>query len=142
MQRLPDSGRSGTEPYDAGARRPHPQQPGEHCHDRATACGVWSLAVSVIGVPTAPRYAAIAYLDADAPDLLPLGAGDVPAVNAVRAVLRAHATSPPPSPTAFRSGCGGLPPANLHADVLVTSRRAVVGSAALPAARPSPMRPS
>ncbi|QQZ14539.1 MULTISPECIES: hypothetical protein [Rhodococcus] len=69
---------------------------------------MWPLAVGVIGVPTAPRYAAIAYLDADAPDLLPLRAGDVPAVNAVRAAHRAHATSPPPSLTACRPGCGGL----------------------------------
>jgi hypothetical protein len=36
---------------------------------------------------------------------------------------------PPPSPTTFRPRCGCCPPANLHADVLVTSRRAAAGSA-------------
>ena len=41
MERLPDSGRSGTEPYDAGARRPHPQQPGDIV---MTVHRMWSVA--------------------------------------------------------------------------------------------------
>ncbi|QYA99737.1 phosphatidylserine/phosphatidylglycerophosphate/cardiolipin synthase family protein (plasmid) [Rhodococcus sp. USK10] len=76
-----------------------------------------------------PRYAAIAYLDADAPTLLPLRAGDVLVVNAARAALRAHATSPAALAHYVRAGVRVLSTPNLHANVLVTSRRAIVGSA-------------
>ncbi|AWK76389.1 hypothetical protein CBI38_33755 (plasmid) [Rhodococcus oxybenzonivorans] len=90
---------------------------------------MWSLAVGVIVVPTGPRYAAIAYLDANTPDPLPLRAGDVLVVNTARASLpRAHHLPHRPHPLPFRPGCGCCPPANLHAGVLVTSRRAVAGS--------------
>jgi hypothetical protein len=41
-----------------------------------------------------PRHAAIAYLGEDAPALLPLRAGDLLVVNASRAAVRAHVTSP------------------------------------------------
>jgi len=41
-----------------------------------------------------PRHAAIAHLGEDAPTLLPLRACDVLVVNASRAAVRAHATSP------------------------------------------------
>nr|WP_230990454.1 hypothetical protein [Rhodococcus oxybenzonivorans] len=55
-----------------------------------------------------PRHAAIAYLDQDAPNLLPLRAGDVLVVTAGVRVL----SSP-----------------NLHANVIATGRWAVIGSA-------------
>ncbi|EID78810.1 hypothetical protein W59_16469 [Rhodococcus opacus RKJ300 = JCM 13270] len=54
VQRLPDSGHSGTEPYLAkAARRPHPQQPGEHRRGRATTLGVWSPTAGIILFRTA-----------------------------------------------------------------------------------------
>lgn len=54
VQRLPDSGHSGTEPYVAkAARRPHPQQPGEHHRGRATAFGMWSPTAGIILFRTA-----------------------------------------------------------------------------------------
>jgi hypothetical protein len=54
VQRLPDSGHSGTEPSLAkAARRPHPQPPGEHRRGRATTFGVWSPTAGIILFRTA-----------------------------------------------------------------------------------------
>ncbi len=61
-----------------------------------------------------PRRVAIAYLDHTAPELLPLRAGDQLIVNAARPAVRAHATSPPPSPVSSTPGCGVLSTPNLH----------------------------
>jgi hypothetical protein len=67
----------------------------------------------------------------DAPDLLPLRAGDVLVVNAARATPpRARHLPRRPHPLRSGTGGGGCPPANLYAGVLVASRRAVVGSTA------------
>ncbi|MGW0021023.1 phosphatidylserine/phosphatidylglycerophosphate/cardiolipin synthase family protein [Rhodococcus sp. NPDC003382] len=74
-----------------------------------------------------PRRVAIAYLDTTAPDLLPLRAGDLLIVNAARAAVRAHATSP----TALRhfvdAGVRVLSTPNLHTGLIVTPRYAIVG---------------
>ncbi|MFC9557033.1 phospholipase D family protein [Rhodococcus sp. NPDC056960] len=76
-----------------------------------------------------PRRAAIAHLGQDAPTLLPLRAGDVLVVNASRAAVRAHATSPVALAHYLDAGVRVLSSPNLHANVIVTDRRAVIGSA-------------
>ncbi|MDH6284942.1 phosphatidylserine/phosphatidylglycerophosphate/cardiolipin synthase family protein [Prescottella agglutinans] len=76
-----------------------------------------------------PRYAAIAYLGIDAPDLLPLHAGDVLIVNAARAAVRAHATSPTALAHFAEKGVRVLSSPNLHANVIATAKQAIVGSA-------------
>ncbi|WP_016880602.1 MULTISPECIES: hypothetical protein [unclassified Rhodococcus (in: high G+C Gram-positive bacteria)] len=76
-----------------------------------------------------PRHAAIAHLGEDAPTLLPLRAGDVLVVNASRAAVRAHATSPIALTHYVDAGVRVLSSPNLHANVIATSRRAVIGSA-------------
>jgi hypothetical protein len=76
-----------------------------------------------------PRHAAIAYLGQDAPTLLPLRAGDVLVVNASRAAVRAHATSPAALAHYVAAGVRVLSSPNLHAGVIATRRWAVIGSA-------------
>ncbi|GAA4475363.1 hypothetical protein GCM10023094_12730 [Rhodococcus olei] len=76
-----------------------------------------------------PRYAAIAYLGTDAPDLLPLRAGDLLIVNAARAAVRAHATSPTALAHFVAKGVRVLSSPNLHANVITTTKQAIVGSA-------------
>jgi hypothetical protein len=76
-----------------------------------------------------PRRAAIAHLGQDAPTLLPLRAGDVLVVNASRAAVRAHATSPGALASYVDAGVRVLSSPNLHANVIATDRRAVIGSA-------------
>ncbi|MGO4205538.1 phosphatidylserine/phosphatidylglycerophosphate/cardiolipin synthase family protein [Rhodococcus sp. TAF43] len=76
-----------------------------------------------------PRHAAIAYLGIDAPDLLPLHAGDVLIVNAARAAVRAHATSPTALAHFVEKGVRVLSSPNLHANVITTPKQAIVGSA-------------
>lgn len=76
-----------------------------------------------------PRHAAIAYLGEDAPALLPLRAGDLLVVNASRAAVRAHVTSPIALAYYVEAGVRVLSSPNLHANVIVTSQRAVIGSA-------------
>ncbi|ANS31918.1 hypothetical protein R1CP_36560 (plasmid) [Rhodococcus opacus] len=75
-----------------------------------------------------PRHAAIAYLGEDAPALLPLRAGDLLVVNASRR-RRAHVTSPIALAYYVEAGVRVLSSPNLHANVIATSRRAVIGSA-------------
>jgi hypothetical protein len=76
-----------------------------------------------------PRHAAIAYLGEDAPTLLPLRAGDLLVVNASRAAVRAHLSSPIALAYYVEAGVRVLSSPNLHAGVIATSRRAVIGSA-------------
>ncbi|MFD6060183.1 phospholipase D-like domain-containing protein [Rhodococcus wratislaviensis] len=76
-----------------------------------------------------PGRAAIAHLGQDAPILLPLRTGDVLVVNASRAAVRAHATSPVALAYYVDAGVRVLSSPNLHANVIVTDRRAVIGSA-------------
>lgn len=75
------------------------------------------------------RYAAIGYLGQDAPDLLPLRAGDVLVVNASRAAVKAHATSPAALTHYLNNGVRVLSCPTLHAKVIATTTRAVIGSA-------------
>ena len=75
------------------------------------------------------RCAAIAYLGHDGPELLPLRAGDVLIVNASKAAIRAHATSPAVLAYYLDKGVRVLSSPTLHAKVIVTNRLAVVGSA-------------
>ncbi|MFF1946846.1 phospholipase D family protein [Rhodococcus qingshengii] len=76
-----------------------------------------------------PRYAAIAYLGHLAPELLPLRAGDLLIVNASTAAIRGHATSPAVLAYYLNRGVRILSSPTLHAKVIVTDRRAVIGSA-------------
>ena len=76
-----------------------------------------------------PRHAAIAYLGQDAPTLLPMRAGDVLVVNASRAAVRAHATSPAALAHYVAAGVRVLSSPNLHTGVIATGRWAVIGSA-------------
>ncbi|WP_241031799.1 phospholipase D family protein [Rhodococcus koreensis] len=75
------------------------------------------------------RYAAIGYLGQDAPDLLPLRAGDLLVVNASKAAIRAHATSPAALAHYLNKGVRVLSSPTLHAKVIATNTRAVIGSA-------------
>ena len=75
------------------------------------------------------RYAAIGYLGQDAPALLPLRAGDLLVVNASKAAIRAHATSPAALTYYLNKGVRVLSSPTLHAKVIVTNTRAVIGSA-------------
>ncbi|MFD9670059.1 phosphatidylserine/phosphatidylglycerophosphate/cardiolipin synthase family protein, partial [Rhodococcus sp. NPDC059968] len=63
------------------------------------------------------RYAAIGYLGQDAPDLLPLRAGDLLVVNASKAAIRAHATSPAALAYYVNKGVRVLSSPTLHAKV-------------------------
>ena len=76
-----------------------------------------------------PRHAAIAYLDHNAPELLPLRAGDVLVVNASKAAVRARATSPAALAYYLDKGVRVLSCPTLHAKVIATNQRAVIGSA-------------
>ncbi|RZI53567.1 MAG: phosphatidylserine/phosphatidylglycerophosphate/cardiolipin synthase family protein, partial [Pseudonocardia sp.] len=75
------------------------------------------------------RYAAIGYLGQDAPELLPLRAGDLLVVNASKAAVRAHATSPAALAYYVNKGVRVLSSPTLHAKVIATNTRAVIGSA-------------
>ena len=88
----------------------------------------WPHITRAIGTRGA-RHAAIAYLGQDAPELLPLRAGDLLVVNASKAAIRAHATSPAALAYYLNKGVRVLSSPTLHAKVIVTNRRAVVGSA-------------
>ncbi|MDV6277495.1 phospholipase D family protein [Rhodococcus erythropolis] len=76
-----------------------------------------------------PRYAAIPYLGHLAPELLPLRSGDLLIVNASTAAIRAHATSPAVLAHYLSKGVRILSSSTLHAKVIVTNQRAVIGSA-------------
>ncbi|MFF2059981.1 phosphatidylserine/phosphatidylglycerophosphate/cardiolipin synthase family protein [Rhodococcus qingshengii] len=76
-----------------------------------------------------PRYAVIPYLGHLAPELLPLRSGDLLIVNASTAAIRAHATSPAVLAHYLSKGVRILSSSTLHAKVIVTNQRAVIGSA-------------
>jgi len=76
-----------------------------------------------------PRRVAIAYLDHTAPDLLPLRAGDQLIVNAARAAVRAHATSPTALAHFLDAGVQVLSTPNLHTGLIVTAEKVIVGPA-------------
>ncbi|TQC44075.1 phosphatidylserine/phosphatidylglycerophosphate/cardiolipin synthase family protein [Rhodococcus sp. WS4] len=75
------------------------------------------------------RYAAIGYLGQDAPALLPLRTGDLLVVNASKAAIRAHATSPAALAYYLNKGVRVLSSPTLHAKVIATNTRTVIGSA-------------
>ncbi|MGW5341241.1 phosphatidylserine/phosphatidylglycerophosphate/cardiolipin synthase family protein [Rhodococcus pyridinivorans] len=76
-----------------------------------------------------PRRVAIAYLDHTAPELLPLRSGDQLIVNAARAAVRAHATSPTTLAHFLDAGVQVLSTANLHTGLIVTAEKVIVGPA-------------
>lgn len=76
-----------------------------------------------------PRRVAVAYLDHTAPDLLPLRSGDQLIVNAARAAVRAHATSPTALAHFLDAGVQVLSTANLHTGLIVTGEKVIVGPA-------------
>jgi hypothetical protein len=73
--------------------------------------------------------AAIAYLGWQAPQLLPLKKGDVLVVNASDAALLTHSTSPEALRAYVDDSVHVFSVPNLHAKVLVTATKAVIGSA-------------
>lgn len=73
--------------------------------------------------------AAIAFVGAQAPTLLPLQRGDLLIVNASRPALMARATNPEALATYLDRGVRVFSTAKLHAKVIVSRRRAVIGSA-------------
>ncbi len=76
-----------------------------------------------------PRYAAIAFAGSDAPELLPLGKGDVLVVNAGNQTLGAGGTNPKALRKFTDRGVEVWSHSRLHAKVIATSEVAVVGSA-------------
>ncbi|WP_132471952.1 phosphatidylserine/phosphatidylglycerophosphate/cardiolipin synthase family protein [Rhodococcus sp. SMB37] len=88
----------------------------------------WPHITSALRGP-GPRRAAIAYLDHTALQLLPLRAGDQLIVNAARAAVRAHATSPTALSRFLDAGVRVLSTPNLHTGLIVTGGRVIVGPA-------------
>ena len=75
------------------------------------------------------RRAAVAFLGVDAPKLLPLRKNDVLVVNASDASLLSGATNPKALSHYVKQGVRVWSSPSLHAKVVVTPRRAVIGSA-------------
>lgn len=75
------------------------------------------------------RRAAVAFLGADAPELLPLRKGDVLVVNASDSALLAGATNPEALSAFVARGVAVLSSPRLHAKIVVTQKALVVGSA-------------
>lgn len=91
--------------------------------------GVWP-AVKSAAATAGPRHAAIAFIGVDAPDLLyRFGSRDILVVNAGDDSLRAHATNPTALRAFVTKGVSVWSVTNLHAKVIATGGRAVVGSA-------------
>lgn len=76
-----------------------------------------------------PRFAAIAFIGADAPRMLPLEKDDVLVVNASDAAVASHATSPKALLAFLKRGVQVRNDPALHAKVVAVRARAVVGSA-------------
>lgn len=75
------------------------------------------------------KYAAIAFLGRDAPELLALGDGDLLVCNAGDAAIRSGATSPEALKEFLRRGIALFSSPTLHAKMVATPRVAMVGSA-------------
>ncbi|MBH0120029.1 phospholipase D family protein [Rhodococcus sp. CX] len=75
------------------------------------------------------RYAAVAFLGADAPALLPLTRGDMLVVNASDSAVRSRSTSPEAIAAYLEAGVRVYSEGELHAKVIATSTTAVIGSA-------------
>lgn len=88
----------------------------------------WESITKAAATP-GPRYAAIAYVSGKAPDLLPLTHGDVLVVNASIGTAKAHITDPKALRTFINRGVKVYSCDDLHAKVIATKNRAVVGSA-------------
>ncbi|MBY8862425.1 phosphatidylserine/phosphatidylglycerophosphate/cardiolipin synthase family protein [Nocardia sp. CA2R105] len=86
--------------------------------------------ISQAAATTGPRFAAIAYLGHEAPDLLnELGEGDVIVVNASEEAVTSHSTSPHAIGVLRKRGVVVKTAPGLHAKVIATAEYAVVGSA-------------
>ena len=84
-----------------------------------------ALARSDIGVRRpGRRYAAVAFVGEDAPTLMPLKRNDVLIVNAGKAALKSHATSPRALRHYYDKGVQLYNDHTLHAKVIVSGRRA------------------
>lgn len=97
--------------------------------DFLTGRELWSTVTDACRAAKQPVRAAIAYLGVDAPDLLPLGDGDILVTNAGRDALQSGATHPDALATFVERGVDVWSNEWLHAKVLVVGRRAFVGSA-------------
>jgi hypothetical protein len=75
------------------------------------------------------RRAAVAYVGQHAPQLLPLGRGDILVVNAGDSALLSHATSPVALKAYLNAGVKIFSSPRVHAKMVVTAGEAVIGSA-------------
>lgn len=90
--------------------------------------GIWADITDVCA-GSSRVVAAVAFVGAQAPVLLPLKAGDMLVVNASQDSLLARATNPEALATYLERGVTVLSCSKLHAKVVVASRRAFIGSA-------------
>ncbi|GBF17385.1 cardiolipin synthetase [Rhodococcus sp. Br-6] len=88
----------------------------------------WEAIAEAVG-PARRRHAAVAFLGADAPRILPMKRGDTLVVNASDSAVRSRATSPAAIAEYLQAGVLVYNERELHAKVIATSRCAVVGSA-------------
>ncbi|WP_426571327.1 hypothetical protein [Aquihabitans sp. McL0605] len=90
--------------------------------------GIWSDITEVCR-GSSRVVAAVAFVGAQAPALLPLKSGDLLIVNASKQSLLARATNPEALATYVDRGVTVRSSSTLHAKVVAASRRAVIGSA-------------
>ncbi|MDH6284600.1 phospholipase D-like domain-containing protein [Prescottella agglutinans] len=88
----------------------------------------WGEIAAAVG-SARQRHAAVAFLGVDAPDILPMRRGDTLVVNASDSAVRSRATSPDAIRKYLEAGVRVYNERDLHAKVIATSQRAVVGSA-------------
>lgn len=89
---------------------------------------VWS-SISPVLSGSGKYYAAIAFLGRDAVNRLPLREGDVLVVNASPSAVVGHATNPYAIENFLNRGVAVYSSERLHAKVVATQRKAIVGSA-------------
>ncbi|WP_458682676.1 phospholipase D-like domain-containing protein [Prescottella equi] len=88
----------------------------------------WETIAEEIGAARR-RHAAVAFLGADAPRILPMKRGDTLVINASDSAVRSRATSPAAIEEYLQAGVRVYNERDLHAKVIATSQCAVVGSA-------------
>lgn len=76
-----------------------------------------------------PRYAAVAFLGPASPAMLPLKRGDTLVVNASDSAVRSRSTSPEAIAAYLEKGVLVYGEGELHAKVIATATKAVIGSA-------------
>lgn len=89
---------------------------------------VWPAITNIVE-NAGKTYAAIAFIGADAPELLPLGDGDILVVNASDSAVRSRSTNPHALETFIEYGVEVYSSSRLHAKVISTNKHAIIGSA-------------